>query len=92
MATENGAVELGIQSLSAGAKLGQEMGGRSFRKDVFEARVGQIPHREVCAQGCFAWEWGIICGWSWLGPGTPCWRDQGDGGPPSVAVGGSFQR
>lgn len=63
MATENGAVELEIQSLSTGAKLGQETGGRSFRRDVFEARVGQASHREVCAQGSLLgvlgiWEWG----------------------------------
>ncbi|GAB1287054.1 Myosin light chain kinase 2, skeletal/cardiac muscle [Apodemus speciosus] len=51
MATENGAVELGIQSLSTGAKPGQEIGGRSFRRDIFEARAGQASHREVCARG-----------------------------------------
>lgn len=47
MATENGAVELGIQN-STGAKLGQELEGGAW-EGVFEFRVGQVPQREFCA-------------------------------------------
>ena len=48
MATENGAVELGIQSPSTGAKLGQEMEGGAW-EGVFESRVGPVPQGEFCA-------------------------------------------
>lgn len=44
MATENGAVELGIQSPSTGAKLGQEMEGGAW-EGVSESRAGQVPQR-----------------------------------------------
>ena len=48
MATENGAVELGVQSPSTGAKLGQEMEGGAW-EGVFESRVGPVPQGEFCA-------------------------------------------
>lgn len=57
MATENGAVELGIQSPSTGAKLGQEMEGGAW-EGVFEYRVGLVPLWEFYAQVLFVWSMG----------------------------------
>lgn len=54
MATENGAVELGIQSPSTGAKPGQEREGGAW-EGVFESRAGPIPQGEFCAPGLFVW-------------------------------------
>lgn len=57
MATENGAVELEIQSPSTGAKLGQEMEGGAWER-VFEFRVGLVPLWEFYAQVLFVWSMG----------------------------------
>lgn len=52
MATANGAVELGIQSPSTGAKLGQETEGGAW-EGAFESRAGPVPQWEFCAPGLF---------------------------------------
>lgn len=71
MATENGAVELGIQSLSAGAKQGQETGGGASEGMFLKPGLGRFLTGKSVPKVFFArcmrdLGMGVICGWSWV--------------------------